>query len=53
VLQEPLLYLSLYFKQNRTAYYDHLQTARQTGGWESWLRFFLTGILNEGTEPLR
>lgn len=44
VLQEPLLYLSLYFKQNRTAYYDHLQTVRQTGDWESWLRFFLTGI---------
>ena len=44
VLQEPLLYLSLYFKQNRTVYYDHLQTVRQTGDWESWLRFFLTGI---------
>ena len=44
VLQEPLLYLSLYFKQNRTDYYDHLQTVRQTGDWESWLRFFLTGI---------
>lgn len=44
VLQEPLLYLSLYFKQNRAAYYDHLQTVRQTGDWESWLRFFLTGI---------
>lgn len=44
VLQEPLLYLSLYFKQHRAAYYDHLQTVRQTGDWESWLRFFLTGI---------
>lgn len=44
VLQEPLLYLSLYFKQNREAYYGHLQTVRQTGDWESWLRFFLTGI---------
>jgi len=44
VLQEPLLYLSVYFKQNRAAYYEHLQTVRQTGDWESWLRFFLTGI---------
>jgi len=44
VLQEPLLYLSLYFKQNRAAYYEHLQTVRQSGEWEEWLRFFLTGV---------
>src|SRR5690606_14385711 len=25
VLREPLLYLSLYFKQRRTEYYEHLQ----------------------------
>lgn len=44
VLKEPLLYLSLYFKANRQTYYDHLQSVRQTGDWEGWIKFFLTGI---------
>lgn len=44
VLKEPLLYLSLYLKSNRQAYYDHLQSVRKTGDWESWIKFFLTGV---------
>jgi Fic family protein len=44
VLQQPLLYLSLYFKQNRDAYYDHLQRVRVEGAWEDWLEFFLEGV---------
>jgi Fic family protein len=43
-LKEPMLYLSLYFKANRDAYYDWLQRVRETGDWEGWLRFFLTGV---------
>ena len=43
-LQRPLLYLSHYFKQNRTEYYDRLQAVRDTGDWESWLKFFLRGV---------
>jgi Fic family protein len=45
VLQQPLLYLSLYFKQNRDAYYDHLQRVRTHGAWEAWLEFFLEGVI--------
>jgi len=41
VLQEPLLNLSLYFKQHREAYYDLLQRVRTEGDWENWLLFFL------------
>lgn len=44
VLTEPLLYLSLYFKRNRSRYYELLQAVRDTGDWESWMRFFLTGV---------
>ena len=44
LLREPLLYLSLYFKRNRNAYYQHLNYARYTGDWESWLRFFFDGV---------
>ena len=45
VLQQPLLYLSLYFKQHRDAYYDHLQRVRTEGAWEEWLEFFLEGVI--------
>ena len=44
VLREPLLYLSLHFKQHRTAYYDLLNDVRRTGDWESWLAFFIDGV---------
>ncbi len=53
VLKEPLLYLSLYLKANRQIYYDHLQSVRETGDWESWIKFFLTGVIetaNQATE---
>jgi Fic family protein len=44
VLREPLLYLSLYLKQNRATYYASLEAVRRDGDWESWLRFFLEGV---------
>ena len=53
ILREPLLYLSLFFKQNRQAYYDHLQAVRERGDWEAWLGFFLRGVsetARQGTE---
>ena len=50
VLQEPSLYLSLYFKIHRADYYDHLQRVRTEGDWEGWLRFFLIGVTQTATE---
>jgi Fic family protein len=44
VLQEPLLYLSLYFKANRQSYYDLLQRVRTDGDWEAWISFFMRGV---------
>jgi Fic family protein len=44
VLREPILYLSLYFKQHRSVYYDLLDRVRTKGDWETWLDFFLTGV---------
>lgn len=44
VFQEPLLYLSLYFKTNRAEYYRLLQDVRERGAWEAWLDFFLDGV---------
>ncbi|MCI5224815.1 MAG: Fic family protein, partial [Candidatus Electrothrix sp. AR4] len=45
VLQEPLLYLSLYFKTHRQQYYALLNHVRLTGDWESWLDFFADAII--------
>ncbi|MCI0444403.1 Fic family protein, partial [bacterium] len=44
ILTEPLLYLSLYLKQNRKRYYDLLMKVRTEGLWEEWLEFFVDGI---------
>lgn len=44
LLSKPILYLSLYLKQNRTLYYDLLQQVRIHGTWETWLEFFLEGV---------
>ncbi|MDE0105092.1 MAG: Fic family protein [Bryobacterales bacterium] len=44
ILREPLLYLSLYFKQHRSDYYSLLNHVRLTGDWEEWLAFFLEGV---------
>ena len=44
VLREPMLYLSLYFKQHREDYYALLNDVRQNGDWEAWLSFFLEGV---------
>jgi Fic family protein len=44
ILQKPVLYLSHYFRANRSRYYDLLQNIRDNGDWEAWLKFFLKGI---------
>ncbi|NNM66283.1 MAG: Fic family protein [Burkholderiales bacterium] len=44
VLRQPLLYLSLFFKQHREEYYRLLGLVRTSGDWESWLDFFLDGV---------
>lgn len=44
VLREPLLYLSLYLKQHRQAYYDHLDGVRMRGDWRGWLQFFAEAV---------
>jgi len=41
-----LLYLSLYFKQNRSEYYRLLDLVRIEGDWEAWLDFFLEGVVH-------
>jgi Fic family protein len=49
-LHRPLLYLSLYLRENRAEYYDRLAAIRRRGDWEGWLRFFLRGVAETAGE---
>jgi Fic family protein len=50
ILRKPLLYLSYYFKLHRTEYYDRLMAIRLKGEWESWIQFFLRGVVQTARE---
>ncbi len=50
VLKQPLLYISLFLKQNRLDYYDRLTAVRQKGDWEGWIKFFLEGVAQVSRE---
>ncbi len=52
VLQEPMLYLSLYFKTHRQYYYELLNTVRLTGDWEAWLDFFAEAVIVTATQAV-
>jgi len=49
-LTQPILYLSLYFKEHRQVYYDLLQDVRTKGDWEAWCEFFLDGVKKTATQ---
>jgi len=51
-LSQPLLYLSLYFKQHRRDYYFLLNHVRETGDWEKWLAFFFRGVVATAREAI-
>ncbi len=53
ILKEPLLYLSLYLKSNRQIYYDLLQSVRTRGDWESWIEFFLKGVIETAEQATK
>lgn len=51
-LPHPLLYLSHYFERNRQEYYDLLLRVSQLGDWESWVKFFLKGVILQGEHAI-
>jgi len=53
VLSEPVLYLSLFFKQNREEYYTLLNQVRTDGDWEAWIRFYLEGVNDTSLQAIR
>jgi len=56
LLAKPVLYLSIYLKAHRDEYYRRLQSVRDRGDWEGWLKFFLSGVAgvaDQATETAR
>lgn len=53
IIDNPILYISLYLKQNRNTYYNLLQEVRIRGNWEVWIEFFLTGIIESSNQAIK
>ena len=52
LLDLPILYLSRYIIENKSKYYETLQGVRDTGDWESWLEFMLTGVATTSNQSI-
>jgi Fic family protein len=52
VLSQPLLYISLYLKQNQDEYYRRLAAVRKTGDWEGWIKFFMEAVVTTADEAV-
>jgi Fic family protein len=44
ILDKPLLYISAFFENNKSLYYDNLTNVREKSDILQWLKYFLTGI---------
>ncbi len=53
ILDAPILYLSHYFKKNRSSYFKLLQEVRESGSWETWLEFFLVGVYQTSQQAIQ
>jgi cell filamentation protein, protein adenylyltransferase len=51
-LPAPLLYLSSYFDQRKSDYYDRLQYVRERGEVAEWLQFFLDGVAVQANDAV-
>ena len=50
IMNKPLLYLSKFFEQHKSTYYDNLTMVREKNDMTQWLEFFLIGIRNTSNE---
>ncbi len=52
ILDRPLLYLSLFFKEHKPKYYELLTNTRTKGDWNEWVKFFLRGVRKTSLEAV-
>ncbi|MGF7184907.1 Fic family protein [Desulfitispora alkaliphila] len=53
ILHKPTLYISKFIKRNQQAYYDCLYNIHAKGEYETWLKFFLTGVIETAQEAVK
>lgn len=51
-LPDPLLYVSPYFEQRRSEYYERLQAVRERGEIQEWLCFFLRAVAVQAADAV-
>ena len=52
VLHKPTLYLSKFIKRNQKSYYECLYDIHAKGDYETWIKFFLTGVIDTAKEAV-
>jgi Fic family protein len=52
LLDLPVLYLSRYIVRNKSDYYQHLQTVRDTGNWAAWALYMLQAVETTSRETI-
>ena len=52
-LTYPVLYLSQFFEQNKSYYYQNLDITRTESNYDKWLKFFLVGVIQTATYNLK
>ena len=52
LLRQPMLYISLHFKEHRRLYYELLNHVRESGDWEAWLEFFAEALSASARQAL-
>lgn len=52
ILHKPTLYISKYFKQKQQAYYNSLYNIHALGDYETWIKFFLNGVIDTAKEAV-
>ncbi len=53
LLGAPILYLSRYINQNKSKYYQLLQSTRDTNEWEPWVLFMLDAITQTAKQTIQ
>ena len=52
ILHKPTLYISKFIKRNQQTYYDCLNNIHAKGDYETWIKFFLTGVIETAQEAV-
>ncbi|MFN7707397.1 MAG: Fic family protein, partial [Sphingobacteriia bacterium] len=53
IIHQPVFYMSQYLEAQRAAYYDALKHVTDSGSWTHWIRFFLTGVIQQAETNTR